>query len=728
MSIIGELKRRNVFKVAVAYVVVGWLILQVSEILVPALRLPDWVLTATLYFLIVGFFPAVIFAWAFELTPEGIKLEKRVDRAASVAGDTGKKLNLVIIALLSVAVIYLGVDRFKPEAASERATTLERDAPADAVTAADSDGEAVPAPVETAIAVLPFANVSGDDANGFFADGVSEEILNALARAREFKVTGRTSSFAFKGRNEDLRLIGETLNVTHILEGSVRKAGETVRVSAQLIAVEDGFQLWSDTWDRRLDDIFAIQDEIAGATLTQLRAELSDPDRIASPQTDPRAYEKYLTARQLMYTRVAPQIEAARDLLDQALALDESFAPAWAMRGIAAALLSESQYGDIPLNDAQEQLRRFAEKAVSLDEDLAEGWAGLGLYYTNVRSPEAIGQAIAHLERALAINPSLLDASNWLQTALQASGRTEEALTLLEAMVDRDPLYRPAYSNLNFTYLRLYELEKMKALHDRLRPLQGDESRFQILLALYYNGKGDFSTALPYARAAHDALPDEYFHVNALARTFTWLNDWEGVLTLNLQDAEFKAIALDQLGRSEEASIAARKWFETTGQPLGLFQHLVFNNQQEALMTLVAQRWGDVEALHAARTPVSGFGHRDMLFVAAASRDTGREDAFRTAMRLIREEHDRQWAQGIDWYPLHYYEAIYWTLAGDQERAVDHVERMVERNGYLTPRFSDLMPLLKALEGHPRYEAAQALAAEQLNRERVEAGYAPLEP
>jgi tetratricopeptide (TPR) repeat protein len=295
-------------------------------------------------------------------------------------------------------------------------------------------------------------------------------------------------------------------------------------------------------------------------------------------------------------------------------------------------------------------------------------------------------------------------------------------------MVERDPLFRPAYVNLNFTYLRLHQLEKMKALQDRLRPIQGDESRFQILMSLYYNAKGDFSAALPFARAAHDALPDEYYHVSALARTYTWLNDWEGVLTLNLQDAEFKAIALDQLDRTEEASITARKWFETTGRPLGLFQHLVFNESYEALMTLVEQHWGGVEAFHAAALPVLGFGHRNLLFVAAASRETGREQAFQTAMGLIREEHDRQRSQGIDWYPFHYYEAIYWTLAGDLERAVDHVERMVERDGYLTPRFSDLMPLLKPLEGLPRYEVAQALALDQLNRERVEAGYAPLDP
>ncbi len=242
MSLFAELKRRNVFRVGVAYAVAAWLLIQVTDIMVPTLGLPEWIGKATIFLLIIGFVPAIIFAWAFELTPEGIKREKDVDRSQSITAQTGRKLNYAITALLALAVVYLLMDKFSP---------AEPGADSGPVTAAvDSTAE----PVENlkSIAVLPFVNMSDDAANEYFSDGISEEILNALAKVKDLKVAGRTSSFAFKGENQDLRRIGEALGVKHILEGSVRKAGNTVRITAQLVQVDDGFHLWSDTYDREL--------------------------------------------------------------------------------------------------------------------------------------------------------------------------------------------------------------------------------------------------------------------------------------------------------------------------------------------------------------------------------------------------------------------------------------------------------------------------------------------
>ena len=243
-----ELKRRNVFKVGTAYVVLAWLLAQITDVFLEPFGAPDWVIKSILLVLLAGFPLALFFAWAFEMTPEGIKKEKDVDRSQSITNETGQKLNLAIIFILVLALGYFAFDKFAlaPERDAElvRATEIAQAEPAQTASA------------EKSIAVLPFVNMSEDAGNEYFSDGISEEILNSLAKVKELKVAGRTSSFAFKGQNQDLRQIGDALGVNHILEGSVRKAGTTVRITAQLIQVDDGFHLWSDTYDRELTDIF----------------------------------------------------------------------------------------------------------------------------------------------------------------------------------------------------------------------------------------------------------------------------------------------------------------------------------------------------------------------------------------------------------------------------------------------------------------------------------------
>jgi len=296
MSFVEELKRRNVFRVAIAYVIIAWLILQVGDTLAPALHLPESVNTALAFFLILGFPVAIILAWAYELTPEGLKKEKDVDRSNSITHVTGRKLDYFIIAVLVLALGYFAFDKFvldpSRDAELVQATT-------EAVTEqATESREAETA--DKSIAVLPFVNMSDDASNEYFSDGISEEILNALAKVKDLKVAGRTSSFAFKTRSEDLRTIGEALRVSHILEGSVRKSGIQVRVTAQLVKADNGYHLWSQTYDRELTDIFAIQDEIAAEILIQLKAQLLDEERqlLASQPTDSEVYDLYLLARQ----------------------------------------------------------------------------------------------------------------------------------------------------------------------------------------------------------------------------------------------------------------------------------------------------------------------------------------------------------------------------------------------------------------------------------------------
>ena len=248
--------------------VLAWLLAQITDVFLEPFGAPEWVIKTILLLLLIGFPLALFFAWAFEMTPEGIKKEKDVDRSQSITAQTGRKLDFTIIAILLMALGYFAYDKFL----SSPATIV---APVETVQI-DTAEEPEAKIKGKSIAVLPFVNMSDDAANEYFSDGISEEILNSLAKVKELKVAGRTSSFAFKGQNQDLRKIGEALGVENILEGSVRKSGNQIRITAQLIQVEDGFHLWSESYDRELNNVFAIQDEIATAILQQLKATLLD--------------------------------------------------------------------------------------------------------------------------------------------------------------------------------------------------------------------------------------------------------------------------------------------------------------------------------------------------------------------------------------------------------------------------------------------------------------------
>ena len=264
MSLFAELRRRNVFRVGVAYAVVAWLLMQMADLLFPVFGAPDWALRIFVIVLLLGLPVALLVSWVFELTPEGVKREKDIDRSASVTRSTGRKLDRVIIVALVIALGYF---------IWERQARIE---PAAKPSTESSAAVEEPAPNKRSIAVLPFVNMSADPENEYFADGLSEELLNQLAQIPDLQVAGRTSSFSFKGKNEDLRIIGKTLDVAHVLEGSVRRQGDKVRVTAQLIRVDDGFHLLSNTYDRTMDDVFVIQDNIASNVATALKIVLDE--------------------------------------------------------------------------------------------------------------------------------------------------------------------------------------------------------------------------------------------------------------------------------------------------------------------------------------------------------------------------------------------------------------------------------------------------------------------
>ena len=338
MSFFSELKRRNVVRMGVLYIVASWLTLQISDVIFDPLGVPPWVFRLLMSLLALGFPFALIFSWIFELTPEGLKLERDLDRSQSIVHQTGHRMNTVIVVLLVLAIGGLIADRLVPEtvapgeAGPDSAGLIEKQA-ASVATAAENT---VSAEDGTSIAVLPFVNMSGDPDNEYFSDGLTEELLNSLVRIGGLKVTARTSPFAFKGQKQDLREIGRLLNVANVLEGSVRKAGNRVRITAQLVKASDGYHLWSDTFDRELDDIFAIQAEIADQVtkslhITLLGDEQADQPVVGSAGQNAKAYEEYLRGMYVLQHDPDDEeaLEIAKGRFFRAIEIDPGYVDAY---------------------------------------------------------------------------------------------------------------------------------------------------------------------------------------------------------------------------------------------------------------------------------------------------------------------------------------------------------------------------------------------------------------
>jgi TolB-like protein len=464
MSLFKELKRRNVFRVAAAYIIVGWLIMQVGEVLSPALLLPDWINSALAFFIILGFPLALFFAWAFELTPEGLKKEKDVDRSESITHVTGRKLNATIIALLVLALGYFAVDKFvlDPRRDAELVSVTQEAAQQTfAATAPVPD-----APDDNSIAVLPFVNMSDDAANEFFSDGITEELLNLLAKIPELRVTSRSSAFSFKGQNIDIPTVADKLNVKHVLEGSVRKAGNRVRITAQLIAADSDVHIWSETFDRELDDIFAIQDEIAREVVTVLQLQLLGKVPEAA-ETSSKAYALYLQGKHFMTQFDPAGTEASAAAFRQAIEIDPEYAPAWA--GLARIQRWRANWGHIDLHTGTEEARQAAHRALELDDTLADAWAILAhiqwVYDWNWDQSEGTART------ALMHGPNDARSLEVAARIANTLGHFDDGLKYAQAAAEVDPLDPTVLRTLAVTHWARHEFVEQQRVYERVRDL-----------------------------------------------------------------------------------------------------------------------------------------------------------------------------------------------------------------------------------------------------------------
>ena len=442
MSFFNELKRRNVIRVGVAYLVASWLLLQIVDVLVPILDLPGWVGKLVFLILVVGVVPVLIFSWAYEMTPEGLKPESEVDHDQTITLQTAKKLDRMTITLLLIVAGVVVIDRFIPETIDQPAIQPIEQAGEPLIVAAPAKGPADHMTLKQAgtgdgrqsVAVIPFVNMSDDKTNEYFSDGISEELLNVLVGIKSLRVPSRTSSFTFKGSDKKLAEIGRELGVEYVLEGSVRKAGDRIRVTAQLIEVATDTHLWSATYTRELVDIFALQDEIAQAIVDALQLTLSGADRrnLSDHSTsNVAAYNKYLQGRYLWNQRTARALLSATQSLREAVAMDPDFDQAWAALADAYVLMPE--YGGGAIEEYIPRAREAVEKALAINPDSARALTTSG-YYKAKYDYDWEG-ANTDFKRAILLEPGYATAHQWYAEILNQQGRLEEAL--LQAQIGR---------------------------------------------------------------------------------------------------------------------------------------------------------------------------------------------------------------------------------------------------------------------------------------------------
>ena len=480
-------------RVGIAYIVVSWLIAQVAELALDSFDAPDWVIKTILLVLVLGFPLALFFAWAYELTPDGLKKEKEVDRSQSITSKTGRKLDFMIIAVLTVGLLFVVIDNY----------LLDDPAPV-------QDTGAV---VLRSIAVLPFVNMSNDPDQDYFSDGISEELLNLLAKIPAFRVAGRTSSFAFKGRSEDLRLIGDSLGVESILEGSVRKSGDRVRITAQLVKTDDGFHLWSETYDRTLDDIFAVQDDIASSVVRELKVTLlGEAPQVAGYQRgidNGDAYNAYLQGLFFLNQSGPDNLAKAAKYMEQAVELAPDSALAWA--GLSRAKADYAgQTSDDPTIELS-QAREAANRALMLDDSLPEAYLAIANYEQSF--DWNWDSAEKNLKRALELRPGDIAARAEQSNLLITRGKLVEARQSLQQIVREDPLNYRVQRSLMSVLFYMKEYSEAAQLGERMIEQSPEVPFVRGWLAFVYLDQGNHQKAIEVASAE----PVAYSRLTSLA-------------------------------------------------------------------------------------------------------------------------------------------------------------------------------------------------------------------
>lgn len=532
----AELKRRNVYKVAVAYVVVAWLLMQAASIFFPAFDAPPWVMKIFIIVIIFGFPVALIFSWAFEITPEGIKLESEIAPSKSVARRTGRKLVAVTIALAVVAAGLWVYQLVHPKTGTSR-----QDVRSDSAKDEGRLGEPSLSAPGKSIAVLPFVDLSQAKDQEYFCDGISEEILDALAKVEGLRVVARTSSFSFKGKNADVSEIAQKLNVQNVLEGSLRREGNRIRITAQLVNAHDGFHIWSETFERELQGVFAVQDEITRSIVDALKIRLAVAPP-ARPRQNTEAYDLYLQGLYFSNKSDEESLRKSLSLFQQALEKDPNFARAWT--GIAKAWLWLADAYVRPL-EAYPKVKEAALKALALDEHDAEAHSYLG-ETKRILDRDLPGEE-QELKRALEIDPNSAPAHLFMALLKSAQGELEVGVKEIQKAEKLDPLAPVMGSFAVGIYLAANHIEDAINAGERMLQIDPNYVYVNPALATAYREKGDFEKAVALYEKAQETT---HFPSVGLAITYAKMgrrDDARRILDQLIQKSREQYFAADSI-------------------------------------------------------------------------------------------------------------------------------------------------------------------------------------
>jgi TolB-like protein/Flp pilus assembly protein TadD len=552
LQLFQELQHRNVFRVAIGYVVSSWLLVQVADLVLENIGSPDWVMQTIMLVLVLGFPVVVFFSWAYEVTPEGIKRESEIDRSQSIRHHTGRKLDRAIVAVLVLALGYFAYDKFVvgPQRASELVEGMKQAVTEQAAVATD-----VPAEPDNSIAVLPFVNMSSDEEQEYFSDGLSEELLNLLAKIPELHVAARTSSFSFKGKDLEVTEIASRLKVAHVLEGSVRKHGKQLRITAQLIQADNGYQLWSETYDRQLDNIFEIQEDIAVAVVDALKITLLG-EAPKTRKTDTAAYQLFLEGQYLKRQISRDSLFKAIEAFKQAVEIDPTYAPAWAEMADTYMWVGSSE--KISPGEIRALADQAIEKAISIDPDYAFAYYVRGISW--IFTKREFNRGVEDFEHALALEPDNAFLIAAMGKGAFVTGQFDLAIAQYQKALALEPIVPEFYWFIGKAYLSSGRLDEAEASFRKLLDLSpesygsGDlwetlllkgelEAALEQLSGLNYANNGPFSIthyALGNSEKADEylaklietaadsnpyAIAQVYGYRGDKDKTFEWLNN-----------------------------------------------------------------------------------------------------------------------------------------------------------------------------------------------------------
>ena len=715
MSLLAELRRRNVFRVAIAYGVVAWVLAQIADLAFENFGAPDWVAKSVLFILVLGFPLAVIFAWAFELTPEGIKREKDVNRDESITAQTGKKLNGLIIALLVVAVVVL---------LAERSFRTPATPPEEVVATHES---------RLSIAVLPFDNRSNREEDVFFTEGIHDDLLTTMANIGSMKVISRTSVLEYKDTTKKIPEIARELGVANVLEGGVQRSGDHVRINVQLIDAETDEHLWAQIYDRELtaENLFRIQSEVARAIAEALQATLS-PDEAqrldAIPTNNLEAYEAYLLGRQRWEARTAESTAESVELFLQAIELDPGFAEAWA--GLGDAYRHQPHYGGLPRSEMYPKADQAIRRALEIDPDLAEGYAALGGLMGQLGRYD---EALVSLERAIELNPSYSSAYNWLGVNFNSMTRFNDARSAFRRGLEIDPLSAVLRANLNYNLIVTGKVEESCRSFVRLTETHPDAPLGYSGLARCKSAQGRLDEALAWQLQSVLKDPSDVSQRLRVADLFQQLGDiasatqWvESARLLQPDNMEVQVAQIElalQAGQVETAAVLADV---VAGQPQfrGYTDYVVL--EVLAMADAAAGRHRNSLDRYARHVPellgpnkesLNAYRARNALDAVRLLRETGEvEPAERLLSELIafiESPHEFSFdAVGVGWIrPAAY------ALAGRDDDALQDLRRLVDAGWRMSWWYVfDHHAAFEHLRNHPKFEALRIEVAADMQK------------